>query len=315
VKPLEEQEPVVVRDDAGASPHLAGPFACFGQRWRISCDDRALTRLVAELYAPMLVAAGSTGPTITYRITVAAGDRPWEVFRDGELLGRGVRPERLLGKLMWAVNRQVIDLSDRNLLLHAAAAADADGRVVLLPAPMESGKTTLVTGLLDRGLQYLTDEAAAVDPDLTVRGFAKPLSIDDGSWSVLAHHVPDLPDAIAGYMDHQWQIPPQRFTTVVPHGTLAMIVLPSYRAGAETTITRLTPVAALDLIRASTFGPQDEPLTAATMTRLAGVVAAVPCYELRTGDLAEACAAVLDRLEATLTPPPPPAGAAGAWPR
>lgn len=305
---------MVVRDDAGASSHLAGPFACFGQRWQVSCDDPALTRLVDELYAPMLVSAGSTGPTVTYRLTVASGDRPWEVFRDGELLGRGARPGRLLGKLIWAVNRQVIDLSDPDLLLHAAAAADADGRVVLLPAPMESGKTTLVTGLLDRGLHYLTDEAAAVDPDLTVRGFAKPLSIDDGSWSVLGHHAPDLPDSLAGYMDHQWQVPPQRFTTVVPHGPLAMIFLPSYRAGAATTVTRLAPVAALDLIRASTFGPQDRPLTAATITRLAGVVAAVPCYELRTGDLAEACAAVLDSLEATLTPPPPRGAAAGACP-
>lgn len=306
---------MVARDDADGASHLAGPFAGFGQRWRIVCDDPAFARLVAELYAPMLVASAPVGRTVTYRLVMATGDRPGELFRDDELLARDARPSRLLGKLIWAVNRQVIDGSGSDLLIHAAAAADVDGRVVLLPAPMESGKTTLVAGLLDRGLHYLTDEAVAVDPDLTVRGFAKPLSIDSGSWRVLKHHAPRLPDALAGYMDAQWQVPPQRFTTVVASGQLTVIVFPTYRAGEATNLTKLAPVSALDLIRASTFGREHEPLTSDTMTRLAHMVAAVPCFELRGGDLAEACAAVLDRLEATLTPPLPPDGEAGAWPR
>jgi hypothetical protein len=293
------EEAVVARHDAGALPHLAGPFACFGRRWQIACDDPALARLIDELYAPMLLASSPSGPTVTYRLTVAIGDRPGTLSRDDELLARDPRASRLLGKLIWAVNRQVIDTSSTDLLLHAAAAADVDGRVVLLPAPTESGKTTLVAGLLDRGLHYLTDEAVAVDPDLTVRGFAKPLSIDNGSWHVLEHHLPRLPDTLAGYMDDQWQVPPQRFTTVVPSGPLAVIAFPSYRPGAATRVTRLSPVSALDLIRASTFGPEDQPLTAGTMTRLAQMVAAVPCFELRTGDLDEACAAVLDSLRET----------------
>lgn len=293
------EEAVVAPADADETPHLAGPFACFGQRWQIVCDDPAFSRLFDELYAPMLLTSPLPGRMVTYRLTVATGDRPGQLFRDQELLVRDRRPSRLLGKLIWAVNRQVIDGSSSDFLLHAAAAADVDGRVVLLPAPMESGKTTLVAGLLDRGLHYLTDEAAAVDPDLTVRGFAKPLSIDNGSWGVLGHHAPRLPDALTGSMDDQWQVAPQGFTTVVTDGLLTMIVFPTYRAGQATSLTRLAPVSALDLVRASTFGSENRPLTAATMTRLAHMVATVPCFELRTGDLAEACDVVLDAMGET----------------
>ena len=287
---------MTARSAERTTPQVAGPFACFGERWRISCDDLALARFVGELYAPMLDDSRGGDPAVTYRLTMACGDRPGEVHRDGELLVQSPRPARLLGKLVWAINRQVIDASGQRLLLHAAAAADPRGRVVLLPAPMESGKTTLVAGLLDHGLAYLTDEAAAVEPDLSVHGFRKPLSIDKGSWEVLEHHRPVLPAGLAAYLDDQWQVAPHRFASVIPRGVLAGIVFPSYRAGEATALERLHPVSALDLARASTFGQPGQPLPAEKMARLAQVVTSVPCFTLRFSDLSEACASVVEVL-------------------
>jgi hypothetical protein len=284
--------------DATDVPARLGPFACFGQRWSIDVDEPALTELLETLNAPLLTAAVPDDGIVGYRVVTPADQGSGIVFRDEEDLGRSRRPARVLGKLIWAINRQVIDRTADPVLLHASAAADADGRVVLLPAPMESGKTTLVTGLLDRGMHYLTDEASLVEPDLAVRGFAKPLSIDRGSWDVLRHHEPQLPPELAPYMEDQWQVAPHTFTTVVPSGQLAVVVFPSYVTGAATTFDRLTPMDALDLARASTFGVEGEPLPTYKIARLAMMVTSVPCFALRSGDLDEACAAVMGGLEA-----------------
>jgi hypothetical protein len=288
-----------VRDATeGGASFTAGPFNCFGQWWQVTSTDGELIRLFSDLYAPMLVEPTPQADVVEYRLVPPIEGGRGAVYRDGHLLGGGVRPARVMAKVIWGINRQIIDNTSDRLLLHAAAAADGTGRVVLLPAAMEAGKTTLVTGLLDRGLAYLTDEAAAVRPDLTVQGFAKPLSIDTGSWSLLRHHRPHLADRLAPYMSEQWQVPPHHFTTVLDEGSLALIVFPSYRTGAPTTFERLDAIDALDLARASTFGREGRPLPVDRLAGLAEVVTAVPCYELRSGDLTEACSRVIAALEA-----------------
>jgi hypothetical protein len=287
-------------DVAGATdvPARLGPFACFGQRWSICVDEPALSERLEHLYLPLLAPAMPDEVIVRYRVKTPADQGSGSVFRDGGDLGASRRPARVLGKLIWAINRQVIDNTIDPVLMHASAAADAAGRVVLLPAPMESGKTTLVTGLLDRGMHYLTDEASLVESDLTVRGFAKPLSIDRGSWDVLGHHEPQLLPELVPYMEDQWQVAPHTFTTVVPSGKLAVVVFPSYVTGSATSLDRLTPMDALDLARASTFGREGQPLPTYKIAQLAAMVTSVPCFALRSGELDEACAAVMGALEA-----------------
>ena len=276
----------------------AGPFTCFGQTWRFTGNDDQVIELLHTLYAPLQLSGHAGAAVVEYRLDLRAPRRGGKLFRDGVPLGEGLSPARLLRKLVWAINRQVIDGSvQQHLLLHASAAADAAGQGVLLPAPMESGKTTLVTGLLDRGLHYLTDEAAIVEPDLTVRGFTKPLSVDHGAWELFGHHTPELPTNLAPYMAQQWQVPAQGITEVAASGRLALVVFPNYCPGAPTRLTRLTAVGALNHARASTFAPDERPLSATKVGELAAIVTEVPCYSLRSGDLEDSCTAVLSALD------------------
>lgn len=285
-------------DGVSGDSHHAGPFTCFDQSWWIHAADPQLTELLRTLYGPMRSPPSRMVDAVEYRTEPERTGAGGTLLRDGEVLGRELTPGQLLGRLLWAINRQVIDrVAPHRLLLHASAAADTVGRVVLLPAPMEHGKTTLVTGLLDRGLGYLTDEAAAVDADLTVRGFAKPLSIDRGAWHLFPHHEPGLPAPTARYMAGQWQVPAHRFTQVHSCGRLALIVFPTHSPGAPTTLRRLRPIEALDIARASTFAPGAGPLPAVRIRQLAAMVTRVPCYRLRSGDLAEACHAVLTAMD------------------
>src|SRR5690242_4779685 len=61
-------------------------------------------------------------------------------------------------------------------MLHAAGLASDDGGTVALVAGSGTGKTT-AGRLLGRSLGYVSDETIAVEHDLTVRPYAKPLSI------------------------------------------------------------------------------------------------------------------------------------------
>ena len=59
---------------------------------------------------------------------------------------------------------------------------------------MESGKTTLTTGLVRAGFCYLTDEAVSFDWETgVIEPFPKPLSIDPGSWFLFPELEPPPP--------------------------------------------------------------------------------------------------------------------------
>lgn len=270
-----------------------GPFRAFDQQWRIATTDRALAQHLDDLYAGARVAEGATvGSGVTYRVLPVDGEQPGILAREAEVLISARDPARLLGRLIWTINRQVIDNSVAPLLLHAACAR-LDDACVLLPAAMEAGKTTLVAGLIDRGAVYLTDEAAAIDEHLMVEGFAKPLSIDAGSWTVLPHHEPTIPPALRAYHRRQWQVPAPRVTR---RGRLSLIVFPSYEAGSSTRLERLEPIQALERALPCTFAQEGETVPARKVAMLASIVTEVPCYTLVLDDLDAACCAILNLL-------------------
>ncbi len=269
-------------------PVMLGPFGCFGQHFSIRTTDEELGGLLGRLYEPMRT-VGSGRETVYSLLPVADGGAPGLVARDDEVLRSSERPDRLLATLVWAINRQVIDGSlDQRLVLHAAA-ADLDGAAVVLPAPMEAGKTTLVTGLLDRGFGYLSDEAVAVADDLTVEGYPKPLSIDRGSWQVLAHHDPGLPDPLRTYLASQWQVATQEFAPVVRQSRLALLVFPRYEPGAPLRLEPLTPASAVSELFPCIFIRHGERIPRHRLPRLARIAEGVPATRLIYGDLSAAC--------------------------
>jgi hypothetical protein len=72
---------------------------------------------------------------------------------------------------LWRVNAGIQQRVRDFLLLHAGA-VKRDQTVVLLPAKMDSGKSSTVLGLLEAGFSYLSDEFAALDP---ISGAAYPV--------------------------------------------------------------------------------------------------------------------------------------------
>ncbi len=103
-------------------------------------------------------------------------DRPTYSFR---FATRDAFRSRLLtevvGRAIWQIHAAVPEKVRDFLLLHSGAVA-RNGEAILLPAPMDSGKSSLVLGLLQAGFGYLSDELGAIDP-VTGRAYAFPKRI------------------------------------------------------------------------------------------------------------------------------------------
>lgn len=219
--------------------------------------------------------------------------RRYAVYFDGLPLVRTASEPMALVYLLWHLNRAVVEASDRWLLLHAAA-AEHDGAAVLLPAPMDSGKTTLVAGLVLRGLGYLTDETVAIDPvTRTVDPYPKALSIELGSWETLAALRPQLDARFARFSDEIWHVVPDAIRRGAAAGSSVprVVVTPRFESGARTAIEPMSRAEAVMMLAENAFNFSAH--KAAGLDTLAAVVRRCECYRLTVGALDDACDAVL----------------------
>jgi hypothetical protein len=212
-----------------------------------------------------------------------------------ELVGHRLTEDSILLLLHWHINQRTIDASvERRTTFHAAAARSPRGHGLLLAAPMESGKTTTVTGLLRAGWEYLTDEAAGVDADGRVWAYPKPLTVDRGSWPLF----PELEPAGVGSGASSWLVPATAAgSRVVASAQLRMVVFPAYADGGSTSLDPVRPSQAALQLAHSTFkfdehGERD-------LGCVSTIARRVPAYRLTIGDLAEAVA-LLDAADLAL---------------
>ena len=223
--------------------------------------------------------------------------RKGAITRDGEVLAEPQVRTRVLEVLQWGINRHIIDRACEDMLLLHAGAVARDGRALAITGPSTAGKSTLTAALLLRGFGYLTDEAAHITPDLTISGYAKPLTLDRGSWPLFESLRPKLDGPLAGYMDGQWQVPVQHVTEVVNESRLHAVVITGYRPDADNDLTELSPSEALAGVAQGVFVPAGRQLPGSMLQQLAGIVERVRVFRLTSGDLEWAAATVSGLLD------------------
>ncbi len=216
------------------------------------------------------------------------------LYFDAARLVAAQAPDAALNHLLWHINRQVVAHSDHVVLIHAAA-VELQGIGVLLPAPAESGKTTLAAGLVMSGFRYLTDEAAAIDPlTLQLLPYPKALSVDPGSWGVLAELRPQVDATLEPYLGSQWHVPPEaiRPDAVAPPCAPRLVIAPRYEEGASTSLEPISGADGLGVLAGNAFNLGAH--GARGLQVLAAVAGACRCYRLTVGDLDEACRLVTE---------------------
>jgi hypothetical protein len=279
------------------------PWAYRTKRFRILSFDFALRTTDGDLgrYIDEAFDASAVNgePTAWYSVIAwLEGRYSHQVFIGRSRLMSASWPSVVPRVLTWDVNRRAIDTGQAShLLLHAGAVARA-GRGLLLPGAMEAGKTTLVAGLLRAGFYYLTDEAAAIDPESSrVEPFAKPLSLDCGSWPLFPDAKPQLIDRAVGYANEQWQVSPNSFRPCAVSSSVPVkyVVFPRYVAGAKTALRPVEATDALIRLLAQTFGFREQ--ADRNVTALGRLVERTKQYELTVGDLARACEVLTELVE------------------
>jgi hypothetical protein len=273
-------------------------FQALAFRFSLTVDTAELAEYFDWLFAAFPEPAVEA-PTFVVEQVDVDGATKVQLRRGDEVFTAGSTGPSFIGFLMQWINQRATR-SDLVIASHAGGVA-RDERACVLPAHMESGKTTLTTGLVRSGFSYVTDEAVAFQPDGWITPYAKPLSIDPGSHFLFPGLEPPLPPGLpapeptAGA--HQWQVPPSmvRDDAVASQCRAALLVFPRYEAERETELHPMTRGEALVELAKNTFHFRDRPRYALDV--LTPVVEGADCYRLTVGDLDDACA-VVDELMA-----------------
>ena len=146
--------------------------------------------------APLLARLADLVPLVP----VPTGARRVEVdgldvrTQDGETVTAASESD-LLGVLAAALNAAAVG-SCQDVAVHAGVVAHGD-RVAAFPAVSGSGKSTLTAACLQTGLAYVSDEALVLTDDARVRGYPKPLALDDVALGLLGLPPSGLPERLA----------------------------------------------------------------------------------------------------------------------
>jgi hypothetical protein len=256
---------------------------CLGFDWSILTNDPALVDRITYLYEPCLVGQ-QDGPRHVFilRSHTSSETPSVSLYRDGRAIVRRA-PAGL-----------AIEEAQNQLLLHAAA-AERDGRVVLLAGPEGSGKSTLVAALVRSGLRYVTDETVAVElPGVTIAPYPKPIALDRGSLESLGDLSAAVPSTLATGLE-QRLVPAQAIrpdAVASAGGVASLLVLPAYRPGRPTSAQSISRADAAIVLAEQAFNFRA--LGPGRVEAIAGLVRSCKCYRLDVGDLDAASRIVLE---------------------
>lgn len=262
------------------SPYVTRAFRGLEHIFEVATNDTAVRDFLDQIFVDL----GEDGPgdRARYELVALSDTRYVVCYQDCVVVVTG-RLDRALSVLLWHINAEVVRSSSTHQLLVHAAAATRDGMTVLLPAAPESGKTTTVAGLVAHaGFEYLTDEAVAIEPaTLIPRPYPKPLSIDRGSWDVLAGLRPSHDSVVTG----QWQVPATsiRPDTVASSAPVRFVVEPAFDRNTDTRLEHVSRAAMLVRLADSTFNFHEAPQR--NLALLARVLERAECYRLPISDL------------------------------
>ena len=267
-------------------------YRLLGTTFRVRFGTRAQRARVHAALAHLEVDGNARCAVALDLVADAAGHRILEDARTIERCGalEGLAP--LVKASVWrlAVNRRRYFME-----IHAAALLHR-GRCVLLPGAPGSGKSTLAAALAASGFRYLSDEAALLEePALTVRPVPLALTVKTGSVPLLEPWYPGLRALPAHQREDGTQVrylePPGPARLRDPDRTFPVSTLVFPRVAQRTELRAIPRPEALRRLLAQCL-VLPERLDPMRVQQLVGWLRGLRCFELATGPLPAAVAAI-----------------------
>jgi hypothetical protein len=286
-------EVAVAAVTAGERRYSSPAFEGLSFRFAVRASDPVLGRYLEAVLAPL---RSRKAASHHYSLVTARGGSV-EVFLDDTMIARAGDRAEAAAWVLWHLNRAVVDASGEHILLHAGAVRAGDAGIIV-PAPMSSGKTTLVAGLVQRGLGYMTDEVVALTADgSTLLPFPKALSVERGSLAVLFGSG-GRPGPAPDLGGDQFHVVPDDLRPGSAAGPCApaMVIAPRYRPGRPSTLVPMDGAEAV--LELSTNAVNLDRHGGRGLRVLAAVAERCACYRLEVSDLDDACRLVAGALDA-----------------
>jgi len=163
-------------------------------------------------YLPDVALSDATRSHVSYEVRERTHGRAtlgFEVWRpDGTLVTRAPDPHVVARNLANDLHFQIASRSVDFVFVHAGVVA-WNGRAIVLPGRSMSGKTSLVTALLERDATYYSDEYAVFDPSGLVHPYARPLRVRAQDGATKTVPVSDLTSRVG--------------STAIPVGLIAVL--------------------------------------------------------------------------------------------
>jgi len=216
------------------------------------------------------------------------------LYLDGDRIQWGASPGSMLDWVIADVTKEALGSTDRFIAVHAGAVSWR-GAGVVLPAPPDSGKTTLSAGLVRAGFDLLSDEAALVDPaDGLVYPFPRPVVMEPPSFDVMPGLRDGLPATYEQFTATRVHLVADDLRPGSAGGPcrIRYVIAPRYETGSETALVPVSRADGLVLLAENCFNLHR--VGGGAVLALAGLVRRAECYRLRIGDLGAAIGSILD---------------------
>jgi hypothetical protein len=196
-----------------------------------------------------------TAKTIISVDFVRSGDL-WEIYWNGISVEMPIQQAKLGTFLQEKMMTSTYQSQSYLIALHAAS-VEKNGKVIIMPAVAESGKTTLTATLLRHGFKLFSDESTSLDHDGYVHPLPFCMNIKEGSGSVLADAYRKLSerDTHSRFDGQNIRfLPPENMHKGRQKAT--HIIFPKYTPNVKTSLTPISAREALSKINEASYQVQ-----------------------------------------------------------
>lgn len=267
------------------------PFAAGGFTFDVATSDDSALEMIERLLGDLPPPPQGEQALSRFELSVARSGTADRWHLAGPRLEE--QPETSLVGVMTllvsAINLCALDSEPASLHLHAAAAVK-EGGAVILAAERNTGKTTTVAHLIERGWGFITDETVRLPSGSDgVGGFPKPLSIKPGGETLVGHLAQWMMPALDEEGESVRFVPiGATGARIAESGSPRLAVLLRRRQpgepGSNAVARKLHPADAVVALMQETL---DAERFGTAAVRLAQLVASTPCYEMTMGNPGE----------------------------